>query len=86
VPDQRGRGKDGEGWGVNVARVLPFLTFVAAVDRQRALDDVQGQKAEYGGQHDRRNAEQLVGLLAECSGTRSKPTTPSMSPAESPRA
>ena len=27
-----------------MARVLTFLTFVSAVDRQRALDDVQGQK------------------------------------------
>jgi hypothetical protein len=71
---------------VNVARVPTFRTYVPAVDRQRALDDVQGQKAEYGGEHDRRNAEQLAGLLADASGTRSKPTTPSMSPAESPRA
>jgi hypothetical protein len=68
VPDQRGRGNDAEAWGVNVARVLPFLTLVPAVDRQRALDDAQGQKAEYGGEHDRRNAEPLAGLLAECFG------------------
>ena len=53
---------------MNVARVLPFLTFVPALYRHRALDDVQGQKAEDGGQHDRRNAEQLAGLLAECLG------------------
>jgi hypothetical protein len=68
VHDQRGRRKDAEAWGVNVARVLTFLTFVPAVDRQRALDDVQGQKAEYGGEHGQWNAEQLAGLLAECFG------------------
>ena len=68
MPDQRGRGNDAEAWGVSVARVLAFLTFVPAVDRQRALDDVQGQEAEDGGEHDRRNAEQLAGLLAECFG------------------
>jgi hypothetical protein len=45
VDDQRGRRQDAEAWGVYVARVLAFLTFVPAVD-----------------------AEQLVGLLAECFG------------------
>jgi hypothetical protein len=65
VPDQRGRGDDAEAWGVNVARVLPFLPFVAAVDRHRALDDVQAQEAEDGGEHGQWNAEQLAGLLGE---------------------
>ena len=44
---------------MNVARVLPSLTFVPAVYRHRALDDVQGQEAEYGGEHGQWNAEQL---------------------------
>ena len=68
VPDQRGRGKDAQARGVKVARVLALLTFVAAVDRHRALDDVQGQEAEYRGEHGQWNAEQLVGLLGECFG------------------
>ena len=51
-----------------MARVLTFLTFVPAVDRHRALDDVQGQEAEYRGEHGQWNAEQLVGLLGECFG------------------
>jgi hypothetical protein len=38
VPDQRGRGKDANAWGVKVARVLAL---VGAVDRRRAFDDVQ---------------------------------------------
>ena len=46
VPDQRGRRNDAEAWGVNVARVLPFLTFVPCLqsrwrygaDLQAALD------------------------------------------------
>jgi hypothetical protein len=68
VHDQRGRGEQAEAWGVKVARVLTLLTFVPAVDRQRALDDVQGQKAENRGEHGQWNAEQLAGLLAECFG------------------
>jgi hypothetical protein len=56
------------------------------VDRQRALDDVQGQEAEYGGEHDRRNAEQLAGLLAECFGHQVEADDPEHEPCESPRA
>jgi hypothetical protein len=68
VPDQRGRGEDAQAWGVKVACVLALLTFVAAVDRHRALDDVQGQEAEDRGEHGQWNAEQRTGLLAECFG------------------
>jgi hypothetical protein len=50
---------------MNVARVFPFLTFVPAVYRHRTLDDVQGQEAEYGGEHGQWDAEQLTGLLGE---------------------
>jgi hypothetical protein len=78
---QRGRGKDAETWGVEVARVL---TFVAAVDRHRALDDVQGQEAEDGGQHDRRNAEQLAGLLGECFGHQVEADDPEHEPCREP--
>jgi hypothetical protein len=62
---QRGRGKDAETWGVEVAGVFALLTFVAAVDRHRALDDVQGQEAEDRGEHGQGNTEQLAGLLGE---------------------
>jgi hypothetical protein len=50
---------------VTVACVLALVTFVAAVDRHRALDDVQGQEAEDRGEHGQGNAEQLAGLLGE---------------------
>jgi hypothetical protein len=53
---------------MNVARVFPSLTFVPAVYRHRALDDVQGQEAEHGGEHGQWNAEQLARLLGECFG------------------
>jgi hypothetical protein len=65
VPDQRGRGKDAKAWGVKVACVLALLTFVAAVDRHRALDDVQAQEAEDRDEHGQGNAKQLAGLLGE---------------------
>jgi hypothetical protein len=62
VPDQGGPGKETDTGGVKVARVL---TLVGAVDRYRALDDVQGQEADDGGEQGQSNAEQLPGLLAE---------------------
>jgi len=62
VPDQSGRRKDADAWGVNVPRVL---TLVPAVYRHRALDDMQCQEAEDGGEHGQWNAEQLAWLLAE---------------------
>jgi hypothetical protein len=86
VPDQRGRGKDAEAWGVNVARVLAFLTFVPAVDRQRALDDCKIRKPSTAASMTDGTPNSSPGCWLSASGTRSKPTTPSMSPAESPRA
>jgi hypothetical protein len=66
---------------MNVARVLPFLTFVPAVDRQRALDDVQGQEPSTAASMTDGTPNSSPGCWLSASGTRSKPTTPSMSPA-----
>jgi hypothetical protein len=84
VPDQRGRGKDAKAWGVTVACVLALLTFVAAVDRHRALDDVQGQEAEDRGEHGQGNAEQLAGLLGECFGYQVEADDPEHQPGGEP--
>ena len=62
VPDQGGPGEQADTRGVQVARVLPL---VPTVDRHRALDDVQGQEADDGGEQGQPDAEQLAGLLAE---------------------
>jgi hypothetical protein len=53
---------------VEAACIFALPSFVAAVDRHRALDDVQGQEAEDRGEHGQWNAEQLAGLLGECFG------------------
>jgi len=81
VPDQRGRGNDAKAWGVKVARVLAL---VGAVDRHRALDDVQAQEAEDRREHGQGNAVQLAGLLGECFGDQVEADDPEHQPCGEP--